>query len=453
MPIPLTASATDRLRGGLRGTLVLSSDAAYSTARRVWNGRIDRRPAAIARCADAADVVACVRFARAHDLPLAVRGGGHAVAGLAVCDGGLVVDLSGLKSVRVDAHARVARAEPGATLADLDRATQAFGLATPAGTDSEVGIAGLTLGGGNGWLMGAYGATVDNLLSADVVTADGRRVTASAQVNEDLFWALRGGGGNFGIVTSFEYRLHTVGPQVMAGAILYPFANARDVLHAFRAFTHDAPDALTVFACLIRDADGVPVVCMAACHAGPLEVAVREVRPLRSLGPVLQDNLQPRPFVEWQSFLDAARPAGRGCAMRSHFLDRLDEGFVAALVAQFEAAPSPLSVAIVEHCHGAIARVAPQATAFAARTSPFHFEAIAFWERPAEAAANLAWCDAFFAATRPFSSGRVYVNSLDAGEGDRLAEAYGPNLPRLRAIKREWDATNLFRGNHNIAPA
>src|SRR6516162_11708091 len=308
----------------LRGQLVCRGDNGYDTARRVWNGRIDRRPALIAFCADDADIVASVRFAREHELVAAVRGGGQNVAGTAVCDDGLVIDLSLMKAIEVDATQRTARALGGVLWGELDQATQAFGLAVPGGTDSEVGIAGLTLGGGNGWLMGLYGATCDNLLAAEVVLADGRSVSTSDAENPDLFWALRGGGGNFGIVTSFRYRLHSVGPTVIGGAVLYAYKDARQVLRGFREFAPTAPDALTVYACLIYD-QAQPVVAIAACYAGPLDNAATAVAPLRSWGTIVADQLRPMSYLELQSLFDAARPAGRYAAMRSNFMANLPD--------------------------------------------------------------------------------------------------------------------------------
>jgi FAD/FMN-containing dehydrogenase len=447
------AAAIAFLGQTLRGALIGREDARYESARRVWNGRIDRRPLLIAQCLDAADIVACVHFAQDHALPLAVRGSGHACAGTALCDGGLVVDLSRMKGVRVVPDQGVARAQPGVTWGDMDHATLAFGLAVPGGTDSEVGIAGLSLGGGNGWLMGAFGATCDNILSIDLVTAEGKLLTASAAEHQDLFWALRGGGGNFGIATSFEYRMHPVGPRVVAGAVLYPFEQTREVLARFRDFAEAAPDPLTVYPCLIRLEDGAPVLCMAACYAGPVEEGTRAVAPLRHMGEPLADQLKPMPFVEWQKSMDAARPAGRRCAMRSHFLTELADGFIDAVIESFATCPSRHSVAIVEHCHGAIARVVPTATAFALRTNPYHFEIIAFWDDPAETEANIAWCNRFFGATVPFSSGEVYVNSLDEGEEHRIREAYGPNWERLTQIKKRYDPTNFFHCNQNIPAA
>jgi FAD/FMN-containing dehydrogenase len=448
-----TESYFSALQKRLRGKVIGYDDAGYDRARRIWNGRIDRRPRLIAQCLDAGDIIACVRFARERALRLAVRGNGHAVAGTAICQDGLVVDLSMMKSVRVNPQKRTARVGSGVTLGELDHATQAFGLAVPVGTDSKVGISGLTLGGGNGWLMGAFGATCDNLLSVDLVTADGNFLTASEDAYEDLFWAVRGGGGNFGIATSLKYRAHRLGPEVVAGTLLYPLDQARDVLRQFRSFAHDAPDPLTVYPCLIFLDNGTPVLCMAACYAGPVDEGKRAVIPLKQLGRPITDQLQPMSFLQWQSSLDAARPFGRRCAIRSHFLKEIDDDFIDVLVEGFKRAPSRLSAVILEHCHGAIARVPVEATAFALRKNPYHFEILAFWDNPQESEANLRWTMDYFAETSRFSSQEVYVNSLDEDEGGRIREAYGPNYERLRQIKRKYDPENFFHCNQNIIPA
>ena len=394
------------LRSSLGGPVLTPRDLGYDSSRRVWNGRIDRYPAAIGRCISTADIVSCVRFARELGLDLAVRGSGHAVAGTALCSGGLVVDLSGMKGIQIDPQFRRACVQPGETWGSVDRATQAFGLAVPGGTDSEVGVSGLTLGGGNGWLMRAFGATVDNLLSVELVLADGDVVTASAQEHPDLFWAVRGGGGNFGIATKFEFALHPVGPQVFAGAVYYSFADTKGVLQAFRDTAEAFPDPLTVYPCLIFDEGSRPMLCIAACYAGPVADGERAAAPLRRLGRLLRDDLAPRPFVAWQAAMDKARPAGRGCAIRSHFLARIDDGFVDALTHQFVRAPSPLSVVVLEHCHGAIARVPPQATAFALRSNPYHFEILAFWDDLAKTRDNLRWADDVLTATKASWVGR-----------------------------------------------
>jgi hypothetical protein len=440
------------LRGLIRGEVVVPGDLSYEAARRVWNGLVDKRPGAIAYCASVEDIAAAVRFAREREILTAVRGGGHACAGTAVCDGGLVIDQSSMRNVSVDPARRIARVEAGARWREVDRATQQFSLATPGGTDSEVGVAGLTLGGGNGWLMGIHGATCDNVTAIDVVTADGVLVRASSSENADLFWAMRGGGGNFGIATAFEYRLHPVGPIVMGGMVTYAYPDARRVLEFFREFSETAPDELTVYACLICLETGEPAIGLAACYAGSADRAEDAVAPLRKCAVPIDDSLRPMRYLELQTMMDAARPAGRRCAMRSHFMADLPDDAFDAIIEHFARTPSPLSVAIIEHCHGAIARVAPDATAFALRTNPFHFEIIGFWDDPAADAANLRWVTDFFAATNPFSSGEVYVNSLDQGES-RITEAYGLNLGRLASIKARYDPDNFFRCNQNIPPA
>jgi FAD/FMN-containing dehydrogenase len=447
----LIPSAVGAFRDQLRGWLVTPDDADYDTARRVWNGRIDRRPALIAFCANETDVVSAVRFAREHELLAAVRSGGHGCAGTAVCNGGLVIDLSLMKAIDMDARGGTVRAQAGVLWGELDRATQASGLAVPGGTDSEVGIAGLTLGGGNGWLMGLYGATCDNLLGADLVTADGRTLSASDTENADLFWALRGGGGNFGIVTSFRYRLHPVGPKVIGGALLYDYKDARQVLRRFRESAPTAPDALTVYACLIYDGDQ-PVVAIAACYAGPLDHAEATFSPLRGWGSIVTDQLRPMPYLELQSLFDAARPAGRLAAMRSNFMASLPNAAIDILVDRFPETPSPLSAVIVEHCHGAIARVPPAATAFGLRRNPYHLEILGFWDGAEHSTANLRWVTDFFGAMQPFDAREVYVNSLDEDEGHRVREAYGGNYDRLAALKAKFDPTNFFRCNQNISP-
>ena len=439
-------------REQLSGRLVSPSDACYDKARRVWNGRIDRRPFLLAFCANEADVIAAVRFAREHELLVSVRCGGHSCAGTAVCDDGLVIDLSLMKEVEVDAEARIANAQGGALWRDLDRATQSFGLAIPGGTDSEVGIAGLTLGGGNGWLMGLHGATCDNLLAAKVVMADGREVRANSTDYSDLFWALRGGGGNFGIVTSFCYRLHPVGPTVIGGAIMYAYRDAEKVLRRFRDFSRSpVPDPLTVFACLIYDR-GEPVVAIAACYAGPMEHAEATVAPLRGWGSIVSDQMRSMPYVELQSLFDAARPAGRRCGMRSNFMSTLPDEAITTVVQKFATTPSTLSAVIIEHCHGAITRLACDATAFPLRSNPYHFEILGFWDHADEDQANLEWVAGFFDAMQPFDAGEVYINSLDEGEDHRVRAGYGSNYDRLVKLKSQFDPTNFFRCNHNISP-
>src|SRR5262245_12967129 len=356
-----------------------------------------------------------------------------------------------MKAIEVDAAARSAQAQGGVLWGELDRATQAFGLAVPGGTDSEVGIAGLTLGGGNGWLMGVHGATCDNLLSADVVMADGRAVTANCNENSELFWALRGGGGNFGIVTSFRYRLHPVGPTIIGGAVMYAYQDALQVLRHFRDFASSAPDTLTVYACLICEGDW-PVVAIAACYVGLDDRAEATIAPLRKWGTIVADQLRPMSYVELQSLFDAARPAGRRCAMRSNFIAALPDAAIEILVEGFRTTTSPLAAVIIEHCHGTNARIAPDATASRLRSNPYHFETLGVWDQAEADAANLGWVERLSADMQTFNAGEVYVNSLDEGEGHRVREAYGTNYARLPMLKAKFGPTSFFCCNHNIPP-
>jgi FAD/FMN-containing dehydrogenase len=437
------------LEATISGEVVRPGSPSYNTARRVWNGRIDRYPEAIVRAASVGDVQRTVDAARQGGVTLAVRGGGHNVSGIGVGDG-LVLDLSALQTLRVDPYAGTAEVGAGHRWGDVDRATQVHGLAVPGGTDSEVGVGGLTLGGGNGWLMGALGATVDNLLRVEMVLADGTVRIASATDDQDLFWAVRGGGGNFGVATSFTYRLHPVGPQVVGGMIAYPWSQARAALRLYRDLVTDAPDQLTAYACLLT-LDDAPVVAIALCWSGSLDGAEPILSTLRAL-PVVSDQVDVVPFVQLQSMMDEARPPGRQCAMRSHFMSELSDRAIDAFLDSFESVPSSLSVSIIEHCHGAIMRTPVSAMAFALRDHAFHVEHIAFWERPAEHVANLDWVTRCYRATAPLGTGEVYVNSLDAGEQDRVPDAYGTNYGRLRALKSAYDPDNLFRTNQNIPP-
>jgi FAD/FMN-containing dehydrogenase len=445
-----------------RGALVRPGDASYDALRRIWNGAIDRRPALVARCTGAADVRAAVEFARERELVVAVRGGGHNVAGTAACDGGIVVDLSPMKGLWLDPRARVARAQPGLLFGELDRETQLFGLATPGGIVSHTGIAGLTLGGGLGWLMRRYGLTADNLLSADVVTADGALVRASAEENAELFWGLRGGGGNFGIVTSFEYRLHAVGPTVLAGLILHPAARAREVLSFYRDYVADAPDELMTIVVLRKappapflpeTVHGRPVVIIAACWAGPVEAGERAMAPLRRFGEPLADLVRPTPYTSHQALLDASVPHGLGYYWKSEYLRPLGDALIDTLVAHAWRAPTPESYAAVFHMGGAVGREDPDGSAFEDRRAAHAMTIDGVWSDPAAAAACVEWARGFWEAVRPHSTGRVYMNFLgDEGEA-RVRAAYGPTkFERLRALKRRYDPTNFFRMNQNIAP-
>jgi len=447
------AAAVQSFEQRLRGRMLRPGGDGYDAARKVWNGMIDRKPALIARCAGAADVMAAVDFARTHDLLVAVRGGGHSASGQGVCDGGLVIDLSDMKGMRVNPAARTARAEPGLTWGEFDRETQAFGLATTGGVVSTTGIAGLTLGGGLGWLMREHGLTCDNLLSVDIVTADGQLRTASASENPDLFWAVRGGGGNFGVVTSFEYRLHPVGPMVLAGLLIHPRERAPEVLRFYRDFTRTAPDQLGAYAALVTSPDGAPVVGLLVCYHGALDAGERVLRPLREFGPPVADMVQPMPYVAFQSIANAMNPPGLQVYWKSSFLKDLTDDVIDTVVKHGPAMPSPLSAAIIEFYGGAVNRVGVGETAYPHRNALYLLNMISIWPDKTQTDANIRWVRGLFDAVQPFSTGRTYVNFLGDDGDDRVRAAYGENYERLAAIKRRYDPTNLFRLNANIAPA
>jgi FAD/FMN-containing dehydrogenase len=423
---------------------------------------IDRRPALIVRCAGTADVIACVNFSREEGLPLAVRGGGHNVAGSAVCDDGLVIDLSTMKSIEIDPERRSARAEPGLLWGEFDGATQAFGLATTGGIVTHTGIAGLTLGGGIGWLMRRHGLTCDNLAAADVVTADGRFCRASEQENADLLWGLRGGGGNFGVVTRFEYRLHLVGPQVLAGVLLHPAERAPEVLRFYRDYIATAPEDLTTIVNLRKappapflpsDLHGRPVVIIAVCYAGCLDDGERVLAPLRRFSEPLIDLIKVTPYTSHQGMFDASVPHGLHYYWKSDYLGPLDDAKIDTLVAHAWQAPSPASYTIMFHLGGAIRRIDGAATAFEDRNAEHALNINAVWADPQTTEGHIAWARAFWEAMHPLSTGGVYVNFLGAEGQERVRAAYGPDkYLRLMALKRKYDPTNLFRLNQNIPP-
>ena len=446
------AEAPRDLASEVRGQLLGPRDLGYDAARAVFNSMIDRRPLAVLRCAAASDVVRGIAFARRHGLALSVRGGGHNVAGSAVVDGALMLDLSGMKDVQVDATSRTVRADPGLTLGEFDRATQAFGLATTLGVVSMTGIAGLTLGGGLGWLNGRYGLACDNLISAEVATADGELLRASERENEDLFWAIRGGGGNFGVVTSFEYRLHPVG-QVLAGGLSYPLSAAPTVLRFYDEFVKAAPDELSTAASFALTPAGEPAVSIAVCYCGPLEEGERVLRPLRTVRPPVEDSIQPMPYTAWQSGPDEGFPPGRLHYWKAGYLRDLTDAAIDTLTRFVPLMPSSASGAGLQQMHGAASRVAPSATAFAHRGEQYDFLILSQWSEAADSARNIEWTRALFEAMRPHLEDAVYVNNLGDEGPDRVHAAYGDNYPRLAAIKKTYDPDNVFRANQNIAPA
>ena len=450
----LTNAAVQTLAAHLRGRLLQPGDDGYDAARTVWNAMVDRRPALIARCAGAADVIAAVRFAREHDLLVSVRGGGHNVAGNAVCEDGLMIDLSPMKSVRVDPVAMTARAEPGVLWAEFDRETQAFGLATPGGVVATTGIAGLTLGGGMGYLTGKHGLTCDNLLAADVVSADGRLLRTSATEHPDLFWALRGAGHNFGVVTSFEYRLHPVGPLVVGGMVLHPFDRAAEVLRFYREFTAAQPDELTTYAGILTGPDGNLVVALIPCYVGDLEAGERALAPLRSFGAPVADMVAPITYVAQQSLTADAFPYGRQSYWKSSVLHEITDAAIETIIEYAGRIPSPFSAILFENRHGAYSRVGATDTAFGLRDAPFSLLLLSSWADPAETDRNIGWTRDFHQAMRPHLSLGGYVNDLDHDEGEeRIRAAYGGNYARLAALKATYDPTNFFRMNQNITPA
>ena len=445
-------SALQDFRASLRGSVLTPTDLAYDDTRRIFNAMIDHRPALIARCAGAADVVACVQFVRAEGLQVSVRGGGHNPSGKSVIDGGLMIDLASMKSVRVNAQRRTVRAEPGLTLGELDRDCQRFGLATPTGIVSATGIAGLTLGGGIGWLGGKHGLACDNLQSVDIVTSDGKLLTASATEHPDLFWAVRGGGANLGVVTSFEYRLHEVGP-VLGGAVVWPLDQAKRVLRFYGEFAQSCPDELSVNAGFASAEDGTPVLGIAVAWIGPLDAGERALKPLRSCESPLLDAIAPMSFVDLQRGGDAAFPRGRRHYWKAGFLRRLGPDAIDVLVHFAAARPTPQTSIGLQQMHGAAARVSPAETAFAHRHDQWDCLILTQWDRPADDERSIRWTRDLHAQMEPYLERAVYVNDLGADDGARIRAAYGANYERLAAIKTKYDPSNFFRWNQNVATA
>ena len=448
----ISDSALIDFRQKHRGAVIAPDDTRYEEARRVWNAMIDRRPAVIARPRGAADVIACVQFAQAQKVPIAIRGGGHNIAGRSVCDDGIVVDFADMRGIRIDPAARTARAEPGLRWAEFDAETQAFGLATTGGTIGDTGIAGLTLGGGFGWLEGKFGMTVDNLLGADVVLADGRLVHASGTENADLFWALRGGGGNFGVVTSFEYRLHQVGPMIVGGLVVHPFPRAKEVLRFFGEFLRTAPDELVAAAVLMTGPDGQKACGIAAAYPGDLAQGERIVAPIKQFGSPVVDILGPMPYRAQQSLLDAAMPPYLLNYWKAEFLRDVSDEVIDVSIDAFSRVPSPISSILFFPIRGAASRVAPDATAFPHRRG-YHIGVYSLWTDRNQNEPNIAWVRETWNRIQPFVAGGVYVNELGDDEGvDRVQMAYGPNYERLQRIKAKYDPQNVFSLHANITP-
>jgi FAD/FMN-containing dehydrogenase len=448
---------SDALRTQIAGSVLSPSDPEYENARRIHNGLIDRRPALVARCYGTADVQAAVRFARERGLEIAVRGGGHNVAGNAVCDGGLMIDLSAMRGVHVDPRARRARAQGGATWGDYNRETQLHGLASTGGVVSTTGVGGLTLGGGLGWLMGKHGMAVDSLRAVELVTAAGEVVRASADEHPDLFWAVRGGGGNFGVATWFEYELYPVGPTVTGGLVAHPFAGARDVLRFYRDFTASLPDELTAFAGVLHapDGSGTKLAAIIVCHAGSLEAGAAAVAPVKRFGSPVMDVIGPMPYTAVNMLFDGGFPRGALNYWKSNFLAALGDAAIDTMIERFAATPSPMSGLLLEHFHGAATRVGPTETAFPHRGVGYNFLTVGEWVDASATAANIAWAREAYAAMAPhFSAGRYvnYLNADEVGEDSAVSAAFGPNWKRLREVKRRYDPDNVFHLNQNIKP-
>jgi FAD/FMN-containing dehydrogenase len=459
----LERNIIEDFRTRLRGPLLLPGEVGYDEARAIWNAMIDHRPALVARCLGVADVVTGVNFAREHGLTLSIKGGGHNISGLAVCDGGVMLDMSLMRGVWVDPITATARAQPGCLLGDVDRETQVHGLAAVLGFVSMTGIAGLTLGGGFGYLTRRFGWSCDNVLSMDVVTAEGRVVRASEEENSDLFWGLRGGGGNFGVVTNFEYKLHPVGPEVMAGAIAWRAQDAHDVLEMYRALTEQAPPELT---CVVglrmappapwlpKDIHGKPIIALFVCDTGPIKEAERRVAPIKAFGSPVGDIIQPRPYVSQQSLLDATQPKGRRYYWKSEYLPKLEPEMLAKVIEHAGRMVSPHSVILLFPLDGALNRLPQGHSSVGNRDAASVFNIAASWEKVEDDKTNIDWARTAWRDMRRFSTGGTYVNFLTEEEGDeRIHAAYRNNYDRLVEVKTKWDPKNLFQINKNIAPA
>jgi FAD/FMN-containing dehydrogenase len=454
----MTSSLADtviELASSFSGQLLQPTDAGYEEARKVHNGLVDKRPALIARCRGVADVVDAVNLAQKLNLEVAVRGGGHNVAGRATVDGGLMIDLASMKGIHVDPHTRTARAQGGVTWADFNRETQLHGLAVTGGLVSTTGIAGLTLGGGLGWLMGKYGLALDNLLAVELVTAEGRVLRASKDEEPDLFWALRGGGGNFGVATSFEFQLHPVGPTITGGLVAHPFERARDVLRFFRDFTASLPDEMTVFGGLVHapDGSGAKLAAMVACHCGLPDIGQTATRPLKQFGSPVMDIIGPMPYCQLNGMLDAGFPKGALNYWKSSFLAQLSDDAIDTMVDCFARCPTPMGQLLLEHFHGAATRVGVSDTAFPHRADGHNLLVLAEWIEPAHTEQCIAWARETYAAMESFMAPGRYVNYLSDDEtGDPIAAAYGPNYRRLQELKTKYDPSNFFHMNQNIRP-
>jgi len=447
-------TVVSELKPAFGGNLLLPSDDGYDEARRIHNGMVDKHPALIAQCRGVADVVDAVKLARSQNLEIAVRGGGHNVAGRATVDDGLMIDLSLMRSVRVDRQAKTARVEGGATWLDVNRGTQIFGLATTGGAVSTTGVAGLTLGGGLGWLMPKYGMALDTLLSVDLVTADGEVARAAADENPDLYWAVRGGGGNFGVAASFEFQLYEVGPEIIGGLVAYPLSAAPEVFRFFRDVTATLPDEVFALAGLMTGEDGSKLVAFAMSHCGSVAEGEAAARPIKEFGEPVMDALGPITYSQLNMLLDDGFPKGARNYWKSHFLTELTDEAIDTLVDQFETCPSPMTQVFLEHFHGAATRINPTETAFALRSTGYNLAFVSQWMDSGDDQTNTDWTRAAYAAMAPYVGSNRYVNYMDHDDsGDSVLSAvYGPNVDRLKAVKAKYDPENVFHLNLNIPP-
>jgi FAD/FMN-containing dehydrogenase len=455
------SKAKEDLKASVKGSILSPDDPGYEEARQIWNAMIDRRPALIVQCVQADEIPSVIRFARKNGLELSTRGAGHNIAGNALCDNGVTIDFSKMKNVRVDASRRRAYVEPGATLANLDGAAQAYGLATPVGINSTTGIAGLTLGGGFGWLTRKYGMTIDNLISVDMVTADGKKIRASETDNTDLFWAIRGGGGNFGVVTQFEFQLLPVGPEIVAGLIVFPFSQAKQVLTKYRQFAASAPEDLNVWV-VLRKAPPLPflpesvhgkeVVALPIFYCGAVTEAEKLIAPLRAFGEAHGEHIGVQSYVQWQKAFDPLMTPGARNYWKSHNFTELADGALNSVIEFAGKLPSPQCEIFIGLCDGAPNRVAANAMAYGHRDAKFVLNVHGRWDEAKDDQKCIAWARDFFNASAPYASAGAYVNFMTAEEGDRVAAAYGSNYDRLVEIKRRYDPENVFHLNQNIKP-
>ncbi|WP_306534181.1 FAD-binding oxidoreductase [Geobacter sp.] len=460
--IELMQDALDSLRMRLRGPVLMAGDAGYEESRTVWNGMIDRRPALVARCLGTADVLAAVGFAREHDLLLCIKGGGHNIAGLATADGAMLLDMSPMRGVWVDPRRKVAHAQAGCLLGDLDRETQLHGLAAVLGFISLTGVTGLTLGGGFGYLTRRWGWTADNVMGMDVVTADGRLVRASSEENPDLFWGLRGGGGNFGVVTGIDYHLYPVGPEIVGGIVAWPASEAAGVLELYRTMAEEAPPELTLVAImrpappapwLPKEMHGKPIVALLACHSGAPEEGEKAVAPIKAFGSPVGDILVRRPYAQMQTLLDATQPKGRRYYWKSEYLPRIEPALCEKVMEHAARIRSPYSAVILFQIGGALNRLDGEHSPMGNRDARYVLNLAGSWEKAEDDEANIQWAREAWNAMKPFSTGGTYINFLTQDEGpERTEAALGKAIQRLARVKAEWDPENFFRTNRNIKP-